>query len=655
MMTLSPRLPQRACACVMVLFIACVPLRAAGFSRPDIEKHPDLFLWTDTCNVWVLRDNDAALLISLGDASVLEHLKEIGVNRVEWLLLTDHHRETLQGAKRLDRKATRVAAPKREQALLETPTQFRKWHPKLADPHTVHGASYVRPPQTPVKVDRWLETGEVFEWKGRKIECVSTPGTSPGGMSYVIRHGARTSVFLGGVMHDGAKMTNWFDTEWDYGFASGIDALSASVNRLMELKPDLAFATQGPVIRNAEQQLKTYQAKLTDFRADYVRGYPVESLTKAGRHPAIKPCAVRNLAQVTPHLYMLDEKMAGKNFAIIISDKGRGLLLDCGLFPESTLGRLVDDMKEHLGLKQIDACWISHMHGDHFTLGQVLRRMGVKLWTLDKIVDKCEHPRRYDYPALIASYPGSFDGVKIDRPLKDGEVIEWEGHSLHIDWMPGQTEFANCLWLELDGKRIAFTGDNLFGNPADLRQNGHECVVARNSAILEEGYLIGSRYLQKLKPDIIMGAHSVLMTKPAAFVDRYHEWAKRMIRLYRDMLPDPEYAYLYDPYWVSAYPYRVDVTKDAVQTIQVTVRNFRRTPQKHRVELKLPPGLAAEPAVLEGVVGPRSRQSYPVAIKVTQRSALEHGVQIVPFDITLDGKRYGELFDFLILGRDQEP
>jgi glyoxylase-like metal-dependent hydrolase (beta-lactamase superfamily II) len=481
---------------------------------------------------------------------VLEHLQEIGVNRVEWLLLTDHHRETLQGAGRLDRKTTRVAAPQREQAILETLTQFRKWYPKLADPYTVH------------------------------------PGA--------------------GDPQCGAAAQDL------RGEADGLPR---------GLCPRL----------------------------------PVDSLTKAGRHPDVKPCAVRNLAQVTPHLYMLDEKMAGKNFSIIISDKGRGLLLDCGLFPESVLQRLVDDMKEHLGLKQIDACWISHMHGDHFTLGQALHRMGVKLWTLDKIVDKCEHPRRYDYPALIQSYRDSFDGVKIDRPLRDGEVIEWEGYSLHIDWMPGQTEFGNCLWLELDGKRIAFTGDNLFGNPADLRQNGHECVVARNSAVLEEGYLIGSAYLQKLRPDIIMGAHSVLMTKPAAFVDRYHDWAQRMIRLYQDMLPDPEYGYLYDPYWVSAYPYRVDVTKDDVQTIRVTVRNFRGTPQQNRVALKLPPGLTAEPAVLEGVVGPRSRQSYPVALKVTERAALAPGVQIVPFDITLDGKRYGELFDFLILGRDQAP
>ena len=52
-----------------------------------------------------------------------------------------------------------------------------------------------------------------------------------------------------------------------------------------------------------------------------------------------------------------------------------------------------------------------------------------------------------------------------------------------------------------DGKKIAFTGDNLFGDPSDPSQNGHEAVVARNSAILEEGYILGSRYLRDLKPE----------------------------------------------------------------------------------------------------------------------------------------------------------
>ncbi|MDZ4286670.1 MAG: MBL fold metallo-hydrolase [Prosthecobacter sp.] len=626
----------------------------AAFQQAAPESHPDLFVWTSTCNAYLLRDGDAALMIDFGDGSVLDHLAEIGVKKVAWVLLTAHHREGLQGVGKLDRAVTSIAAPKEEQPFLETPTQYRKMRPKLGDPFTVHGASYVRPPPTPVKVDRWLAADETFEWHGRTIQCLATPGHSPGGMSFVLRQGEKTSVFIGGVMHDGAKMTNWFDTEWDYGFAKGIDALAASIDKLILLEPQLVFSSQGPVIRNASAQLKTYRDKLTAFRADYVRGYAVGN-TKRPPHPATKPTKVPIIVQVTPHLYMFGQEMAGKNFAIIIADSGHALLLDCGLFPKLVLDRIVSEMKEHLGLKQIDACWISHSHGDHFTLVPELREHGVKFWTMDTIADKCENPLAYDFPAMITSYNVNFDGTKIDRILHAGDVIEWEGYKLHIDWMPGQTEFGNALWLELDGKRIVFTGDNLFGDPADPAQNGHECVVARNSAITEEGYLVAAKYLQKLKPDIIMGAHTVLMTDPAAFVDRYRDWAERIIRLYQDLLPDKDYYYLYDPYWVSAYPYRVDLTQKDSQTVQVTVRNHRTTPQSHHIKLNLPPGIEANPPILEATVAAKARQTYPVTLTVKDRTAISPGLQIAPFDITLGTKHYGELFDFVILGKESAP
>jgi glyoxylase-like metal-dependent hydrolase (beta-lactamase superfamily II) len=451
-------------------------------------------------------------------------------------------------------------------------------------------------------------------------------------------------------MHDGAKFTNWFDSEWDYGFAKGIDALLTSVDKLAAAGPQLALSAQGPVIRSATGQLKSYHAGLASFRTDYVRGYKVEAKREA--HPAMKPTAVQYVVQVTPHLYMFGPEMAGKNFAIIIADSGHGLLLDCGLFSRSVLERIIGDMKAHLGLKQIDACWISHSHGDHFTLFPALQEHGVKFWTMDTIADKCENPRAYDYPAMIASYGAGFEAAKIDRILKAGDVIEWEGYKLHVDWMPGQTEFGNALWLELDGKRIVFTGDNIFGDPSDPAQRGNECVVARNSAITEEGYLVAANYLRKVKPDIIMGAHGWLMTEPAAFIDRYHDWALRIIRHYQELLPDENYEYLFDPYWVSAYPYRVDLTKADTQTVQVTVRNFRNRPQQHDVELKMPPGIEAEPRVLKASVAAKSRAVYPVKVTVKDREKLPAGVLIAPFDITLDGKRYGELFDFILLGKE---
>lgn len=69
------------------------------------------------------------------------------------------------------------------------------------------------------------------------------------------------------------------------------------------------------------------------------------------------------------------------------------------------------------------------------------------------------------------------------------------------------------------------------------------------------------------------------------------------------------------------------------------------------VELKLPPGVSAEPAVLEGTVPAESRRSFKAKLRV-DRDAVPKGVQIVPFDITLDGKRYGEMFDFMLRARE---
>jgi hypothetical protein len=127
-----------------------------------------------------------------------------------------------------------------------------------------------------------------------------------------------------------------------------------------------------------------------------------------------------------------------------------------------------------------------------------------------------------------------------------------------------------------------------------------------------------------------------------------------MIQTFRQLLPDQNYEYLFDPYWVSAYPYRADLREQPELTVQVTVRNFRDSAQSHRIALRLPKGLKAEPELIVGQVPPRSRATFPVKLIVTERSAIPRGVQIVPMDITLDDHRYGELFDFITLATDSE-
>lgn len=631
-------------AIVATMLVAA--LAAAEIIETPIEGVPDILLHRSTCNAWVLLDGAAALVVNLGDGSVIGELVARGVTP-EWILFTDHHREVCQGMPRVDRTVTKVATPAAERDLFERPLAFRTWRPSLGDAHTVHGASYVRPPAEPIPLDRALDDGEVFTWRSYEIRCNATPGTSPGGMSYVIQRDGKRIALTGALVHDGARMTNWFDTEWDYGFGKGLDALIASVATLRAAELDVALPSHGPAIHDARAQLARYQDRLVAFRPDYLRGYPVDDLVKRRRvDGTVTPTPIPQIVRVTPRLYKFADTLAGKNFAIIIADSGRGLLLDCGLFPTTLLDELVEAMQTHLGLTTIDALWINHMHGDHFTLGSHLKaRHGTKIWTLDRIVGPVENPLAYDYCALITSYDPTYTGLRVDRPLRDGEVVRWEGLDLHVDWMPGQTEFGNCLWLELDGKKIAFTGDNLFADPTDPDQNGHEAVVARNSAIFEEGYMLGSRYLLDLAPDIVMGAHNVLMTEPHALLVRYRAWSERIAARYRELLPDPDYEYDFDPFWVSAFPYRVDLPEGQWREVTVTVRNFRDRPQRHVIRLRLPDGVTAEPEVLEGTVEPKSRERFTVRLRA-EGAAL--GVRMIPFDITLDNDHHGELFDFLV-------
>jgi glyoxylase-like metal-dependent hydrolase (beta-lactamase superfamily II) len=618
---------------------------------PQVD--PDVFVWSDTCNVYVIRDQDAALLIDLGDGSVLDHLAEVGVRRVEWVLFTHHHREQCQGAPRLRGTGAKLAGPEVERALFEAPTEFRKMEVSLGDAFTIHSASYVRPPIQPIRLDRGFKTNDTFTWHGRELVCLDTRGNSPGGMSYLLKGDNSRLAFSGDVILAGAKMHTWFDAEWDYGFAAGIHALRQSVTNLAALDLSTLLPAHGPVLRQPKQQLEAYEQKLERLERLYLRGYDVEAGSVAYQDKVSVPTIVSNVVQVSPHLFKFKRPNFWPNFGLILADSGRALAVDCGLLDENFLDTALQGMREHFGLKAIDAVIITHMHGDHFLEAPHLRdKWATKIWALDNMVDKMEHPERFDYSAPIQAYgkrapDGSrIKGVRVDRAFKPGTTFTWEGYRFTVDWMPGQTEFALCLHGQIDGRHVAFTGDNIFGDPDNPTQTGHEAMVAHNSAILEEGYIYGAEFLKRIKPDILVGGHSFVMDHPAAFIERYRQWAYEMRDAFQALSPDTDYRYWFDPFWVRAEPYRVALRPGQAETVKLHVRNFRQGKQKHVIEVHPPPGVIVEPSRLEGTLASGSRQSFPIRVRLSPQAA--PGTRIVALDVTLDGSRYGEWFDFVI-------
>jgi uncharacterized membrane protein len=136
------------------------------------------------------------------------------------------------------------------------------------------------------------------------------------------------------------------------------------------------------------------------------------------------------------------------------------------------------------------------------------------------------------------------------------------------------------------------------------------------------------------------------MDHPQQLIERYLEWAAKIRDAYKNLASGEDYRYMFDPYWVRAEPYRVTAKPGETSEISLIVRNFQGRTQKHRIAFHAPDGIKVEPAVLEGQVGAESMAKSPV--HVTVPADAKEGLRLIGLDMTIDGVRYGEWFDFVV-------
>jgi glyoxylase-like metal-dependent hydrolase (beta-lactamase superfamily II) len=448
-------------------------------------------------------------------------------------------------------------------------------------------------------------------------------------------------------MLQGSKLHTWFDTEWDYGFSKGIYALYNSLGQLEGYPLKKMLPSHGPIIENPLPQLQALRNTLREFNKLYLRGWEVSTFAGADQDRVSQPTTVPHVWQVTKHLFKFRGPEFWPNFHMILADNGHALIVDCGLFKKEFLDKSIALMKERLGLKQIDVVLVTHMHGDHCLEAPHLRDMhGAKIWTMNRVVAPVSRPLHFDYCAQVNTYGKGIDSIAFDKVFQEGDTFTWERFKLTVDWMPGQTEFALCLHGIIDGKKVAFTGDNIFGSSSDPSQNGHEAVVARNSCILEEGYIYAAKYLKKLQPDLLLGGHSWAMAEPAKLIDRYLADAIKLKEYFEKLSFEKDYRWMYDPYWVRMEPYRVVLGKNNAAEARLMMRNFDAEPIAMKVEIVLPEGFKAEPAIISTMVAGESTTSIPIQISCTKETI--QGLHLAALDITRKGKRAGQLFDFIL-------
>jgi glyoxylase-like metal-dependent hydrolase (beta-lactamase superfamily II) len=602
--------------------------------------------------VGVIRSHHRAILIGSGDGAVLETAKSLGINSIDWVLYTDHHRDQCEGAARLKRAGVKIAVPAAEARFFRNASEIWQGADTI-----LYDRMDFRPDlfilRSSVEPDRELQPGESFRWQGIDIQVVSTPGPTDGSVSYIVDIDGKKLAFTGDLIYSPGKLWNFYMLQkrfpgmrTDYwGLGGAAPELMTSLDTVLSHQPDKLVPLHGIVISDppgaVDELKKNIHAAMANYltlaawRIYFTGKYPnlplnniVPDSTKPPPDMDVPMPPALPMPQAPPWLHF-----AASTSWYIQADDGTIFLLDCGFDPiSSALAKL----KREGAIKGIDGIWITHYHDDHnHSVNEVRRRYGAKLYLQKELQDIFENPYAYSMPALTP------ESIHVDHVLSEGEVINWKDYKLTGYYFPGQTLYHDGLLIEHNGIRIFMTGDSFANFGID-----DYCSYNRNFLGKDEpGYDQVFRLLLKLKPDMLLASH----WGPEPYSDEYMEKGLKLFEdrraLFSVLLPWDNPNFGLDPYWVRAYPYRQFVLPGQRVTIEARIYNHGGSPRQASVELRAPSGWRIEKAA--PVTIPAHTEGKVRLIAIAPRSP-QFRREVLGLAVHFDGRNLGEIAEALI-------
>ena len=161
------------------------------------------------------------------------------------------------------------------------------------------------------------------------------------------------------------------------------------------------------------------------------------------------------------------------------------------------------------------------------------RHHGTKMWCYENMVDIFENPRGHNLGCILG------EPFKVARSFRHGEKFRWEEFEFEMTHSPGHTEYQMALFVTVDGRRVAFTGDAFFlpnpKNDGTLRHN----LIFRNH-VENDSHLKSIRNLIEHEPQMICpGPRQVLSGGPANDAGDRAE-VPPAAAAFRELLPEGE-------------------------------------------------------------------------------------------------------------------
>jgi glyoxylase-like metal-dependent hydrolase (beta-lactamase superfamily II) len=477
-----------------------------------VELLRDLYLFRDTCNVYVLRCGEAGLAVDFGSGAWLKHLPALGVRRLEHVLLTHHHVDQCRGLQSRAGRGRRVHAPAGDKAFLAPAEVRRYWANRRGQgcPPSYSVLGYGLPG---VLYD--LAEARDLEWGPLRIRFLPTPGHGPHAHSVILNWAGRQVVFCGDAAHAGATLWQPYHLEWDHWTGAGALAAWAGLSRLAMVGMDLLCPSHGPVVdRQPARMLRQLMGRVLRF-------YQAKLSSAAGERDEFWPVPPRRggIRRILPHLYSLEA-----NGYVLVSDRHEALVVDLIAHELPTLERLL----RRLGGPRLTAALVTHYHSDHSEAVPLLqKRWGARAVLHPWVAKMLATPARYNVPFARTV-------ARADEWLPETGTWRWNEYPFRVAPFPGQTWWHVAHQVAVDGVRVLFGGDNFQPNS---RWNGAGGFSSYNGSRFREGFARSAQLVLDWSPDLLCCGHGTFYRFHPDRFRKVQRWARRAEQAVRALCP----------------------------------------------------------------------------------------------------------------------
>ncbi|MFN7918594.1 MAG: MBL fold metallo-hydrolase [Bryobacteraceae bacterium] len=618
---------------------ATKPYRRSSFQPKGAPRKisDNLYVFEDTCNVFLIRDGSRAVLIDFGSGKILDHLPALGITQVDWILHTHHHRDQCQGDWKAAARRIPIAVPAHEKHLFADARNF--WRNRRIF-HLYYVRNDFNTVTEDIPVAKALQDYSTFRWGKIDFFVLPTPGHTLGSLTLVANIDGKRTAFTGDLMFAPGKIQNLYDTQINYGGAEGIDLGIFSLARLGEMKPELVCPSHGEPLPNPGDGIAQTIRRLTDYYKFQTGNNPSEEGV-----PQV----------VSPHL--ICHYQTTSSFYAILSNSGKAMFIDYGSASPIHFGNFerataptdrirfqehnINRLKRDFGLKQVEVVMPSHMHDDHMNgFPHLIRHHGTRVWCYENMVDVFQNPRGYNLGCILG------EPFKVDRTFRDGEKFRWEEYEFEVKHSPGHTEYQMALFVTIDGKRTAFTGDAFFPNPRNdgtLRHN----LIFRNH-VESDSHLRSVRTLIEREPEQICPGHGQPYPVDRSILLATEQKFRKQQQYFTELLPDNETNYGLDPSWVRLYPYQMLIAPGERRKLEVHAQNYGDAAMNLEVSLVGPAEWRVTPEVLKITVSGRGKASLAFDVAIPKDWAPPAPRFAIAADVVRDGKYLGQVTEAVV-------